>query len=198
MGTGVYKSVWNFFTIAQWEEEEQWLNSMARNGWNLVRIDFLVRYVFEKGTPGEYIYKLDLPEATIRGIGDAEYCDFLAECGITMVCKQKQWLFLRKRAADGPFHSSDDMFAKLKMTNKAYDYAIRTLSLLFIIFTVIILLANLAQMAVTDYFISDILSGVVKGVGIGALTAISIVWLPIIGKLRKKMKALIDEIGIKN
>ena len=198
MGTGVYKSVWNFFTIVQWEEEEQWLNQMARNGWNLVRIDFLVRYVFEKGTPGEYIYKLDLPECSVRGIGDAEYCDFLAECGITMVCKQKQWLFLRKRAADGPFNSADDMFAKLKMTNKAYDYAIGTLSTLLAVFTVIILLANLAQMAVVNNVISDILSGVVKGVGIGALTAISIVWLPIIGKLRKKMKALIDEIGIKN
>jgi hypothetical protein len=90
MGTTEYKRVWNFFTIAQWEEEELWLNEMARNGWNLVRIDYLVRYVFERGSAGEYIYKLDLPDKTTHGIGDAEYCNFLAECGITMVCKQKQ------------------------------------------------------------------------------------------------------------
>ena len=29
---GTVKKVWNFFTIAQWEEEEKWLNEMARNG----------------------------------------------------------------------------------------------------------------------------------------------------------------------
>lgn len=198
MGTNQRKSVWNFFTIAQWEEEEQWLNQMARNGWNLVRIDFLVRYVFERGTAGEYIYKLDLPDKTIHGIGDAEYCNFLAECGITMICKQKQWLFLRKRAADGPFNSSGNMFARLKMTNKAYDYAIRTLSVLFTIFAVIILLASVAQIVVNRGLIYDILSGVIQGVGVGALTAMTVIWLPIINKIRKKMATLIDEIGIKN
>ena len=198
MGTGVYKSVWNFFTIAQWEEEEQWLNEMARNGWNLVRIDFLVRYVFERGTAGEYIYKLDLPDNSTRGIGDEEYCSFLAECGITMVCKQKQWLFLRKRAADGPFNSSGDLFAKLKMTNKAYDYAIRTLSVLLSIFAVIIVLASVAQIVVNNMVVYNILSGVIQGVGVGALVAMTVIWLPIINKMRKKMKALIDEIGIKN
>ena len=199
MGTGEYKRVWNFFTIAQWEEEELWLNEMARNGWNLVRIDCLVRYVFEKGTPGEYIYKLDLPDKSIYGIGDAEYCNFLAECGITMVCKQKQWLFLRKKAADGPFNSSDDMFAKLKMTNKAYDYALKMLSTLLRIFTAIIIIASLAQIAASYSFVaSEILSGIVQGISISAIIAITIMWLPIINSIRKKMNKLINEIGIKN
>ena len=115
-----------------------------------------------------------------------------------MVCKQKQWLFLRKRAADGPFHSSDDMFAKLKMTNKAYDYAIRTLSVLLSIFAVIIVLASVAQIVVNNMVVYNILSGVIQGVGVGALVAMTVIWLPIINKMRKKMKALIDEIGIKN
>ena len=199
MGTTEYKRVWNFFTIAQWEEEELWLNEMARNGWNLVRIDYLVRYVFERGSAGEYIYKLDLPDKTTHGIGDAEYCNFLAECGITMVCKQKQWLFLRKRAADGPFNSSGDMFAKLKMTNKANDYALRTLSMLLRIFTAIILIASVGQIAASNNFaLSEMLSGIIYGISISALIAITIIWLPIINRLRKKMNALIDEIGIKN
>jgi hypothetical protein len=157
-----------------------------------------VRYVFERGTAGEYIYKLDLPDNSTRGIGDEEYCSFLAECGITMVCKQKQWLFLRKRAADGPFNSSGDLFAKLKMTNKAYDYAIRTLSVLLSIFAVIIVLASVAQIVVNNMVVYDILSGLIQGVGVGALVAMTVIWLPIINKMRKKMKALIDEIGIKN
>lgn len=33
-----YKKVYNFFVISQWEEEEKWLNEMAREGWNFVRV----------------------------------------------------------------------------------------------------------------------------------------------------------------
>ena len=120
MATTKIKKVWNFFTIAQWEEEEQWLNSMARNGWNLVRIDFLVRYVFERGTAGEYLYKLDLPDNLERGMDEQQYCDFLKECEIDVVCRQKQWLFLRKKAADGPFNEKGDNLSRLKKIGRAH------------------------------------------------------------------------------
>ena len=140
---GTTKKVWNFFTIAQWEEEEKWLSDMARNGWNLVGVNCLLRYVFEKGNAGEYIYKLDLPDNLEHGMDESAYCNFLAECGIEVVCKQKQWLYLRKRAADGPFAEKDDLVAKLQMTNKAYDYAIRTLSTLLRVFTLLLLGVNI-------------------------------------------------------
>ena len=76
---GMTKKVWNFFTIAKWEEEEQWINAMARNGWHLVRINWLLQYVFEKGTPGEYIYKLDLPDNLERGMDEHAYCSVRIE-----------------------------------------------------------------------------------------------------------------------
>ena len=191
------KKVWNFFTIAQWEEEEQWLNSMARNGWNLVRIDFLVRYVFERDTAGEYIYKLDLPDSLERGMDEQQYCDFLKECGIDVVCRQKQWLFLRKKAADGPFAEKDDLFAKLQITNKAYDYAIRTLSTLLRVFTVLLCGVILAQMFVTNHELSSVFEGVMIGIGTSAVMATTIIWVPILNQLRKKMNKLVSEIGIK-
>ena len=198
MATKSTKRVWNFFTIAQWEEEEQWLNSMARNGWNLVRIDCLTSYVFERGVAGEYIYKLDLPESMERGMDEQQYCDFLSECGITVVCRQKQWLFLRKRAADGPFNESGDTLAKLKMTNKAYDYAMRTLSTLLKVFTLLLCAIMLAQCFVTSGNISAILEGMMLGIGTSVVIAITIIWLPMLGKLRKKMNKLVEQITINN
>ena len=192
------KKVWNFFTIAQWEEEEQWLNAMARNGWNLVRIDALVCYVFERGKAGEYIYKLDLPDSLERGMDSQAYCSFLAECGIELVCKQKQWLFLRKKAADGPFNESGDTLGKLKMTNKAYDYAVRTLSALLRVFTLLLCAVILLQAVVTNFELSAILEGVMIGIGTGAIIAITIIWLPMLNKLRKKMNKVVDDITINN
>lgn len=192
---GMTKKVWNFFTIAQWEEEEQWLNSMARNGWNLVRIDALVCYVFERGTAGEYIYKLDLPDSMERGMDSYAYCNFLKECGIDVVCRQKQWLFLRKKAVDGPFNEQGDMFAKLKMTNKAYSYAVRILSRLLRTFAILIFF-DILVMCVIGH--SDILAGIVNGIGIGAIFALTIVWVPLMDSLRKKMNTLVNEIGVKH
>ena len=194
---GTTKKVWNFFTIAQWEEEEKWLNDMARNGYNLVKINGLVRYVFEEGVAGEYIYKLDLPDNLEHGFDGKAYCDFLAECGIEVVCQQKQWLYLRKRAVDGPFVEADDIFAKLKMTNKAYSYAIRTLSMLLKGFTIFICL-NLFAMVVlaSQQSAAELLEGVVMGVGIGSTVALTIIWVPLINRLRKRMNELVDEIAI--
>lgn len=194
---GTTKKVWNFFTIAQWEEEEKWLSDMARNGWNLVGVNFLLQYVFEKGNAGEYIYKLDLPDNLEHGMDESAYCNFLAECGIEVVCKQKQWLYLRKRAADGPFAEKDDLVAKLQMTNKAYDYAIRTLSTLLRVFTLLLLGVILAQAFITNYELSSLFEGVMAGIGIGAIIAVTIIWMPMLNQLRKKMNGLISEIGIK-
>lgn len=192
---GMTKKVWNFFTIAQWEEEEQWLNEMARNGYNLIGVKCFVRYIFEQGTPGEYIYKLDLPDNLEHGMDDKAYCNFLAECGIDVVCKQKQWLFLRKKAADGPFNEQGDMFAKLKMTNKAYSYAVRILSRLLRTFAILIFV-DILVMCVIGY--SEILASIVNGIGIGAIFALTIVWVPLMDSLRKKMNTLVNEIGVKH
>lgn len=198
MATTNIKKVWNFFTIAQWEEEEQWLNSMARNGWNVMRIDFLVRYVFERGTAGEYLYKLDLPDNLEHGMDEQQYCDFLKECGIDVVCRQKQWLFLRKKAADGPFNEKGDNLSRLKMTNKAYDYAIRILSTLLRVFTLLLCGVILLQTVVTDFELSAILEGVMIGIGTGALIAVTVVWVPLLNSLRKKMNKLVEETTINN
>ena len=192
---GTTKKVWNFFTIAQWEEEEQWLNEMARNGYNLVDVKCFVRYIFEQGTPGEYIYKLDLPDNLEHGMDSYAYCNFLKECGIDVVCRQKQWLFLRKKAADGPFNEQGDMFAKLKMTNKAYSYAVRILSRLLRTFAILIFVDILVMCLIGH---SDILASIVCGIGIGAIFALTIVWVPLMDSLRKKMNTLINEIGVKH
>ena len=50
---------------------------------------------------------------------------------------------------------------------------------------------------VSSEYINALLEGVVMGIGIGAIVAITIIWVPLINSLRKKMNGLISEIGIK-
>ncbi|MBQ7297201.1 MAG: DUF2812 domain-containing protein, partial [Alistipes sp.] len=141
---GEIRKVWRFFTIADYEREEQWINEMAREGWNLTAVGFC-RYIFRRGTPGEYIYKLDIVERTESDEVRESYFNFLTECNIRIVGEFKDWLFLQRRAADGPFDMKDDTYAKLRTVNKIYSFSVRTLCRLLRIFLMLIFLCSLAD-----------------------------------------------------
>ena len=171
---------------------------MARAGWNFVRVNWCSRYIFKRGTPGEYIYKIDLPEHLPHGLGKEEYYNFLTECGIRIVHEKKEWMYLQKRAADGPFNREGDMFAKLKSANKSYSYAVRTLCTLMKGFCAIMIIAIIGMLIVDTQPYVDFLHGIALGTGIGTVLSVTFVWVPIITSLRKRINTLIDEIGIKN
>ena len=84
------------------------------------------------------------------------------------------------------------------MTNKAYDYAIRILSTLLRAFTLLLCGVILLQSVVTDFELSAILEGVMIGIGTGALIAVTVVWVPLLNRLRKKMNKLVEETTINN
>lgn len=102
----IYKLFFNY------ENEEAWLNKMAAKGLNCV--DFhLGRYLFEKGVPGEYIYRIELLEYMPGHPEGAAYLEFLAESGIELVAHSLRWVYLRKKAADGPFDLFSDKASRL-------------------------------------------------------------------------------------
>ena len=193
--TGDMKRVWRFYTIAEYEKEEQWLNEMAREGWNLTAVG-LCRYIFRRSTPGEYIYKLDIVERTASDEVKESYFNFLTECDIRIVGEFKDWLYLQKRAADGPFDMKDDTYAKLRTVNKVYSFAVRTLCRLLTTFALIILINALCGTIASSFAVSEICHGVMFGCATSAIVILTIVWVPILRKLRRKVNQLIDEIGV--
>ncbi|MBR5820623.1 MAG: DUF2812 domain-containing protein [Alistipes sp.] len=193
--TGDMKRVWRFYTIAEYEQEEQWLNEMAREGWNLTAVG-LCRYIFRRGTPGEYIYKLDIVERTASDEVKESYFNFLSECNIRIVGELKDWLFLQKRAADGPFDMKDDTYAKLRQVNKVYSFAVRTLCRLLASFAIIILINALCSAIASSFAVSEFCHAVMFGCATSAIVILTIVWVPILRKLRRKVNQLIDEIGV--
>lgn len=190
------KKLWRFYTVADYEKEEAFLNEMARAGWNLSAVGFC-RYIFRRGTPGEYIYKLDMVERTESDEVKESYFNFLTDCGIRVVGEFKDWIYLQKRAADGPFDTKNDTYAKLRQVNKVYSFSIRTVCNLLRIFAIIIiLLSSLQSIASGNVWLYDFCGGVVLGLSISSVIAMALVWVPIITKLRRKVNKLIDEIGV--
>mgnify|MGYP003289989255 CR=1 FL=1 len=190
------KKLWRFYSIADYEKEEAFLNEMARAGWNLTAVGFC-RYIFRRGNAGEYIYKLDMVERTESDEVKESYFNFLTDCGIRVVGEFKDWIYLQKRASDGPFDMKNDTYAKLRQVNKVYSFSLRTVSNLLRIFTVIMLVIILLQLLMSDNAnVANLCNGMMLGVGIGSLIALTLIWVPIVSKLRRKVNKLIDDIGV--
>lgn len=88
--------VWDF------DKEEQWLNSMAQQGWVLDRVGFC-RYEFVRCEPGEYIVRLEMREH------DEGYLSFMSDTGAEYVGRVVKWIYFRRKAEFGPF----DIFSEL-------------------------------------------------------------------------------------
>lgn len=190
------KKLWRFYSIADYEKEEAFLNEMARAGWNLTAVGFC-RYIFRRGNEGEYIYKLDMVERTESDEVKESYFNFLTDCGIRIVGDFKDWIYLQKRASDGPFDMKNDTYAKLRQVNKVYSFSLRTVSNLLRIFAGIVLALILLQVFLSDNSsVAEFCNGVILGVGVGSLIALVLIWVPIVNKLRCKVNKLIDDIGV--
>lgn len=193
--TGEMKKVWRFYNIAEYEKEEQWINEMAKEGWNLTAVG-LCRFIFRRGTPGEYIYKLDVVERTASDEVRESYFNFLTECDIRIVGEFKDWLYLQKKAADGPFDMKDDTYAKLRHVNKIYSFAVRTLCRLLTCFAAVVAICLIGRSLTNSFEVQHFFEGVAFGSSTSALIILAVLWVKIINKLRRKVNQLIEEIGV--
>ncbi len=92
------------------DEEQEWLNQMSDEGWAMESF-FLGFYRFSSCQPGEFIYQIDLLD---DWSGDSkDFAEFMDELKIKKVSQWWRWIFLRKKAADGPFEMYTDNESKI-------------------------------------------------------------------------------------
>ena len=85
------------------DAEEVWLNKMCQKGWAMTSF-FAGLYTFAPCQPGEYIYQIDMPEGAGFQPNDIEgYTEFMEDTGVEVVQRWCRWIYLRRRAAEGPF-----------------------------------------------------------------------------------------------
>lgn len=119
------------FFIWDWEAEEIWLNRMAKQGWNLIKVGFC-RYEFEKGQPGEWQYRLQAMDKHANTEESQQYLDFVESMDIEVVDTYLYWAYFRQRSDKGPFEIFSDSTSKIKHMKRimAVIYAILPVLLL--------------------------------------------------------------------
>ncbi|KOS68835.1 hypothetical protein AEA09_09975 [Lysinibacillus contaminans] len=90
------------------ENEEEWVNDMAEQGWHLKKFWPFV-HIFEKGNPGEYIYRNEMVIARKN-----DYFEFLEMMDVEHVHRFGIWSYYRKKRTDGPFDIYSDSKDKIR------------------------------------------------------------------------------------
>lgn len=86
-----------FFTVPDWDKEENYLNRMHRSGWRFTHMNFLI-YHFEKCEPEDMVYQLDFnPEGSEN---KAEYVRMFSDCGWEYLQDFAGYSYFRKPRAE--------------------------------------------------------------------------------------------------
>lgn len=108
------KTIRKWFWAWDFDKEEEWLENMACNGWVLDGVGFCT-YHFIKTEPGEYSVRLQyLPIAE----ENTDYTNLLEESGAERVGRMVQWVYYRKKTADGPFQLFSDLDSRITHLDK--------------------------------------------------------------------------------
>lgn len=97
------------------DAEQDWINDYAQKGWAMVSF-FVGVVTFVPCQPGEYIYQIDLlPGTGLRADNYEDYAAFMSEMNVEVLQRWGRWVYLRKRAGDGPFEVYTDTASKIAL-----------------------------------------------------------------------------------
>lgn len=100
------KTVFKWWWAWNYEEEEEWLNQKANEGYTL-RGMWLCFYKFEKTEPGEYILRIEYKD------NDSEYISFMEEMGAERVAYFCRWNYFKRKSNLGEFDVYSDLASRV-------------------------------------------------------------------------------------
>jgi hypothetical protein len=92
------KTVFKWFWAWNDDKEEQWLTSMAQQGWHLKSPGVFGVYTFRKGEPRHIVYRLDFKPASKD---ETEYLQLFADAGWEYAGTLGGWRYFRKECNPG-------------------------------------------------------------------------------------------------
>lgn len=126
------KTVFKYFTILQYQQEEEYLSSMHEKGWKLERITFPGLYHFERCEPGKVTYRLDYNQEGIKN--KTEYVQMFSDCGWNYLFDFVGYSYFCKEGSAGQEREEifcDDL-SRFDMMKRVFKGRIIPLIILFI------------------------------------------------------------------
>lgn len=134
------KVIVKFFTLDEFEKEENWLNEMSENGMELIKAGF-IWYTFRPREKDKYQYKIMFYDKAKSGPEWDDFMEILSESGIEVVSRYFNWLYLKKENDGTPFQLFNTVREELAHVNK-----IKQISTLLLIIESLVLASELITM----------------------------------------------------
>ena len=107
------RTIRKWFWVWEFDEEEKWLNDMARRGWVLESVGF-AKYTFAESGPDEYTVRLEMPEHMPASAECQDYIDFVEETGAEYLGNVMKWIYFRKKREAGEFDLFSDIDSRIR------------------------------------------------------------------------------------
>lgn len=129
------KRVFKYFTIMEYEPEQEFLRKQHQKGWRFEKVTFPGIYTFVKCEPEDVVYQLDYNQDRKKDM--AGYIQMYRDCGWEYICDFVDYSYFRKPVA--AMQAEEEIFnddaSKLDMLERVYKG--RMVPLLAIFFAVI-------------------------------------------------------------
>lgn len=128
------KTEFKFFSIMNWEKEEDYLREQHKKGWEFEKVKGYGSYHFAKTEPADVIYRLDYnPDSFDKNSG---YIEMFNDCGWEYLQIYMGYSYFRKKASDYS-EKEDEIFcddeSKLEMVKKIFVARMVPLLILFFV-----------------------------------------------------------------
>ena len=112
------KKQYKWFSIFEYEKEQEYLRAMHKNGWKFLKVSGLGIYRFEKCEPQDVVYQLDYNKDGLEHRD--EYIKMFADCGWEHLQDYAGYSYFRKAAEDmqGVEEIFCDKESRLMMMNR--------------------------------------------------------------------------------
>lgn len=129
------KRVFKYFTIMEYEQEQDFLREKHQAGWRFDHVTFPGIYTFVKCEPEDVVYQLDYNQDRKKDM--AGYIQMYRDCGWEYLCDFVDYSYFRKPVSEmqGEEEIFNDDASKLDMLGRVYKG--RMIPLLVIFFAVI-------------------------------------------------------------
>lgn len=153
------KKQFKWFTIFEYEKEQDYLREMHKSGWKFVKVTGLGMYHFEKCTPDDVVYQLDYNKDGLSH--KDEYLQLFNDCGWEYLQEYAGYSYFRKPvSAEG---RAEEIFcdeeSRLQMMERVMKGRMLPLFVLFFCFLVPQLFINI--FCSHNYLIAAFFGGII-------------------------------------
>ena len=151
------KKQWKYFSIMDYEKEEEYLRDMHKNGWKFTHVSGLGTYHFETCEPEDVIYQLDYNQ---EGLSHKdEYVQLFSDCGWQYLQDYAGYSYFRKPAKEmknGKEEIFCDDHSRLQMMERVFKG--RLLPLLILFFCILVPQFILNVFVYHNYIVASLFS----------------------------------------